>query len=165
MPCHHGSPLPHLQVDETPAEFAAQIKRNLLAQLSKWEIDRAALQAVVASAGDNAADAAKVRVNSTTVDARGTKAPYGEFRPENSNSNPSKTLVWLRPAVHASRDAVQLLECVSCTTCALLTAEPPRRSLQQQSRLHLFEVYGVCDIAIHSQRLQNLLGAHSYLHN
>lgn len=52
-----------LKVHETPAEFAAQIKKNLLAQLSKWEIDRAALQAVVESAGDNAADAAKVRAN------------------------------------------------------------------------------------------------------
>lgn len=49
------------KVHETPAEFAAQIKKNILAQLTKWEIDRAALQALAASAGDKAADAAKVR--------------------------------------------------------------------------------------------------------
>eukprot|EP00903_Cladosiphon_okamuranus_P008227 g7920.t1 len=49
-----------LEVHETPAEFAAQIKKNILAQLTKWEIDRAALQASAASAGGKAADAAKV---------------------------------------------------------------------------------------------------------
>lgn len=53
-------PVPLPKVHETPAEFAAQIKKNILAQLSKWEIDRAALQALAESAGDKAADAAKV---------------------------------------------------------------------------------------------------------
>ena len=47
----------------SPAEFAAEIKKNVLAQLTKWEIDRAALQAKAESAGDKAADAAKVLVD------------------------------------------------------------------------------------------------------
>eukprot|EP00752_Nemacystus_decipiens_P011965 g10606.t1 len=48
-----------LEVHETPAEFAAHIKKNILAQLTKWEIDRAALQAKAENAGNEAADAAK----------------------------------------------------------------------------------------------------------
>lgn len=48
------------KVHETPAEFAAQIKKNILAQLTKWEVDRAALQALVDNAGEKAADTAKV---------------------------------------------------------------------------------------------------------
>lgn len=50
----------HNQVHESPAEFAAVVKKNALLQLSKWEIDRAALVALAERAGDEAAVAAKM---------------------------------------------------------------------------------------------------------
>ncbi|CAM9765313.1 unnamed protein product, partial [Laminaria digitata] len=49
-----------LEVHESPAEFAAQIKKNTFLQLTQWEADRAALEALAERAGDEAAVAAKV---------------------------------------------------------------------------------------------------------
>lgn len=45
---------------ESPAEFAAQVKKTILLQLTKWETDRAAVEARASRAREEAVVAAKV---------------------------------------------------------------------------------------------------------
>lgn len=64
-----------------PAEFASQIKKNMVAQLSKWDIDRVDIEASAELAREKATDAIQVVRNLIEVVNRSARLNYFGFGP------------------------------------------------------------------------------------